>query len=182
MHGIMVSPHGFQEGAIATAKAYNIELFTLKEVKSDWTKTIKAEVLTLPYPTDIEFDYPYFETHGLYKKPHHIEYGEALFYKDQNSPPISLHDLLGEIAKWVVEQKLALPCVVEAPFDPPLLTQFPKTNFYTPIYSLTVTFKPSKFAVGYEIDMPPKTVKYIYSDVAKEKVHEVPADDMPKID
>jgi hypothetical protein len=37
MPGIMVSPHGFQEGAIKTAQAYNIELFTLTEVKSDWT-------------------------------------------------------------------------------------------------------------------------------------------------
>jgi hypothetical protein len=90
MHGIMVSPHGFQEGAIAAAKAYNIELFTLTEVKSDWTKALKANVLTVPWPTSIEFDYPTFELGGLYKQPRPIEGNNTVFYKDQHSPPVTL--------------------------------------------------------------------------------------------
>lgn len=181
MHGIIVSPHGFQEGAITTARFYDIELFTLAEVKSDWTKTIKANVLTLPWAAKIEFDYPTFESPGLYTEPYPIEYGKLFFYRDQHSPPIMFHKLLGDIAKWVVVQNLALPCIVTAPFDPPLLIQFPKTTFYTPIYSITVTYEPTKLAVGHEIDMPPKLEKYIYSDLANERVHEIPADKVPKV-
>jgi hypothetical protein len=180
-HGIMVSPHGFQKGAIKAAEAYNIELFTLTEVKSDWTKTIKANVHILPWPTKIEFDYPEFDAPGLYKEPFAIQYHDVLFYKDQHSPSIPLHHLVGNMANWAVERNLSLPCIIESPLDPPLLTQFPGTSFYTPIYSITVTLEPSKFALGYEIDMPPKLVKYVYSDIAKERVHEIPANDIPPV-
>jgi len=179
--GVMVSREGFQEGASKTAEADGIELFTLTEVKSDWTKTIKADVLTLPWPTNIEFDYPQFELSELYKEPCPVEYGEVLFYRDQNTPPISLHQLIGNMAKWVVVQDLVLPCVVKAPYEPPLLVQFPKTEFYTPIYSITVTFEPTKLALGHEIDMPPKLEKYIYRDIARGNEHEVSADKLPRV-
>jgi hypothetical protein len=181
MHGIMVSPHGFQKGAITTAEAYNIELFTLTEVKSDWTKKIKADVLTLPFATRIEFDYPDFEMPEPYKAPLPLEFDKMLFYEDQHKDPLTLQDLVMNVTHWVIEQKLELPCIVDAPLGSPLLTQFPGTNFYTPIYALTITFEPHKFAVGYEIDMPPKAIKYIYSDLAKERVHEIPADKVPKV-
>lgn len=179
--GIMVSREGFQDGASKTAAADGIELFTLTEVKSDWTKTIKAEVLTLPFPTNIEFDHPDFDMPDLYKEPVAMQYRDILFYKDQYSPAIPLHQLVGNMAHWAIERKLKLPCVIESPLDPPLLTQFPGTNFFTPIYSITVTLEPSKFAFGREIDMPPRLVKYIYSDIAKERIHEIPADDVPPI-
>lgn len=179
--GIMVSREGFQDGANKTAAADGIELFTLTEVKTDWTKNIKAEVLILPYPTKIEFDHPDFDTSGLPKEPVARQYSEFLFYKDQHSPPIGLDELVSNMAHWATEHKLTLPCIIESPLDPPLLTQFPGTNFYTPIYSITVTLEPSKFAFGWEIDMPPKLEKYVYSDIAKERVHEIPASDVPPI-
>lgn len=182
MKGIMVSPKGFQEGAVKTAEAYNIDLFTLTEVKSDWTKTIKAGVLTLPFPTNIEFDYPFFDTSTIYAEPQPIKFGDVIFYKDQHSPPLPLSQILADMTKWVIREELPLPCVVEAPYDPPLLTRFHGTDFYTPIYVIKVTLENSKFAFGREIDVPPKLVKYIYSDVAKERVHEIPAEDVPPID
>lgn len=179
--GIMVSRMGFQEDARKTAEADGIDLFTLTEVKSDWTKTIKADVLTLPWPARIEFDYPDFDTSGLHTEPRSFQYKDILFYKDQHSPPIPLYVLVGNMANWVQERELKLPCVVESPLNPPLLTQFPGISFYTPIYSITVTFEPTKLAVGHEIDMPPKLEKYLYSDLTKERVHEISADDLPKI-
>jgi hypothetical protein len=180
MKGIMVSPKGFQEGAIKTAEAHNIELFTLTEIKSDWTKTIKADIWELPFPAHIEFDYPFFDATDL--SEHEIRMGDLLFYTDQLTPPIPLNQLLREITKWVVSKGIALPCKVEAPYDPPLLTQFPGTTFFTPIYAIIVTFENSKFAFGREIDVPPKLEKYVYSDIAKHRVHEIPAKDVPPID
>ncbi len=180
-HGIMVSPKGFQKGAIKKAEFYGIELFTLTEIKSDWTKKIKAEVFTIPFAANIEFDHPEFELPATLDGGHPVEFDKMLFYEDQYKEPLTLKNLVLNVTRWVMDQKLALPCIVDAPLGSPLLTQFPGTNFYTPIYALTITFEPHKLAVGYEIDMPPKPEKYIYSDLAKVRVHEIPADKVPKV-
>jgi hypothetical protein len=164
-----------------TAGVDGIELFTLTEVKSDWTKTIKADVLTLPFPTDIEFDHPTFEMPKLYEEPQPMEFGTMYFYKDQYTPPIPLSQILADVSKQVVSDKVSVPCNVKVRCNPPLLTQFPGTSFYTPIYAITIRMENSRFAFGQEIDMPPKLVKYIYSDIAKERVHEIPAEDVPPI-
>jgi hypothetical protein len=179
--GIMVSPKGFQKGAVKKAKFYNIELYTLTEVKSDWTKHIKAEVLSLPFPTNIELDYPYFDLPDSYQEPQPIQFGDMLFYKNQHKLPMSLDEIIRRIAKWVIKKDLLLPCKVTVPYDPPLLTRFLGTDFYTPIYSITVTLESHRLAVGWEVDMPPKLIKYVYSDIEKEKVHEIPAKDVPPI-
>lgn len=177
--GIMVSHDGFQDGANKTAKADRIELFTLTEVKSDWTKTIKAEILTLPFPTNIEFDYPAIEMPGLQQGA--MEFGRLWFYKDQYNPPVPLSHILRIVSTQVVRDQISMPCKVRVRCNPPLLTQFPGTKFYTPIHAIIVSMENSDIAIGREIDMPPKLVKYIYSDIIKEQVHEIPADDVPPI-
>jgi hypothetical protein len=181
-HGVLVARKGFQKGAIGSAKFENIDLYTLTEIKSDWTKKINANIVTVPFPTEIEFDYPYFDASPLVKGPLSINYGDIRFYRDQKSPPVPLTDLLRNIAKWVVKQQLALPCRVKAPFTPPALYQFPGTDFYTPIYAMYVRMEPYRLGVGYEIDVPPKLQKYVYSDVANQKTFEFPPGDLPKVD
>lgn len=180
MKGIMVSPKGFQEGAIKTAQAYNIELFTLTEVKSDWTRTIKADVLNLPYPVNIEFDHPVFYDSAIIGQE--IGFEDIIFYQDQKTPPIKLNQIVADTILWVVNEELPTPCLVELPFEPPLLTQFPGTNFYTPIYGISITLENEKFAIGRKIDLPPKLIKYVYSDLIKNNVHEILAKDIPKVD
>lgn len=177
--GIMVSPKGFQTGAIKKAKFYNIELFTLTEIKSDWTKTIKADVFTLPFATNIELDYPDFDTSGVDRGGRRFD--EMLFFRDQYSPPIPINQILGDVAKRLVADNVTLPCVVTVPCNPPLLYQFPGIKFYTPIYGFKIRYESSRFAFGREIDMPPKLVKYVYSDIAKERIHEISPKDIPKI-
>jgi hypothetical protein len=88
-------------------------LFTLNEIKSDWTKKVNANVVTVPYPTQIEFDYPYFEASPLVGKGLSMKFSDIVFYKDQHSPPVPLTKLLKNIAIWVVKQDLALPCRVK---------------------------------------------------------------------
>lgn len=181
-HGVMVSTHGFQKSAIGTARFDNIELFTLAEIKSDWTKKIKADVLILPYPTEIEFDYPYFEASQIPGGELEINFNDVLFYKNQHTPPLPLTTLLKNIAIWAVKNELALPCRVKAPFNPPALYQFPGTTFYTPIYAMYVKLEPHRFALGYEIDVPPKLEKYVYTGVTTEQVYEFRASDLPKVE
>jgi hypothetical protein len=59
---------------------------------------------------------------------------------------------------------------------------FPGTDFYTPIYAIYVRMEPYRLGIGYEIDVPPKLQKYVYSDVSNEKVYEFPAGGLPKVD
>ena len=179
--GVMVSAGGFQSGAIGTAEANNIELFTLSEIKTDWTKKINAEVHTLPYPDSVEFDYPFFEASPVEGEGISIKYGEVLFYEKPDKPPTPLPKILHRAARYVVKKRLALPARVTVTFDPPKLYQFPTTTFYTPIYAVIINFVPTKLAVGYEIDMPPKVVSYRYSDLQQERVQEFRAEDIPKV-
>lgn len=179
MKGIMVSPKGFQEGAIKTAEAYNIELFTLTEVKSDWTKTFKENILSLPFPTEIQFDYPYYDISNF--NAHEIKYREFKLYSDQNNSPVGLDSILTDVIKWLISTRISLPCDVVIPFDPPMLTQFPGTNFYTPIYEIKITFEQSSVTIGKQIDIPPRLEKYIYSDVGKAYVHEILPKDIPPV-
>jgi hypothetical protein len=179
MKGIMVSPKGFQEGAVRTAAAYNIELFTLTEVKSDWTKTIKADVINLPFPTNIELDHP--TGPELHVEPHRVKFSDVIFHKNATNPPIPLSQILADVCKWAVRTELAMPSIVDISFESPLLIQFPGVTFFTPVYGIRVTLERSKLALGREIDMPPKSVKYVYSDIAKVRVHEIRAEDLPPV-
>lgn len=180
-HGVMVSPVGFQKGGVGTALFENVELFTLTEIKSDWTKQTKANVFTLPFPESVEFDYPYFEPAPLTQEPLSVNYGTIIFYDSQKNP-VFLTDIIWRAARYIVKKELPPSQRARIPFDPPLLYQFPGTTFYTPIHALIINFQPSKFALGYEIDLPPKLVSYRYSDLKEERVHEFPAGDLPKVD
>lgn len=180
-HGVMVSPHGFQKGGIGTAEFEKIELFTLKEIKSDWTKQIKANVFTLPFPESVEFDYPYFEPAPPTEEPLTLNYGTIILYDSQKNA-VLLTDIIWRAARYIVKKGLPATQRARIPFDPPLLYQFPSTTFYTPIHALIINFQPSRFALGYEIDLPPKLISYRYSDLKEERVHEFPAGDLPKVD
>lgn len=180
-HGVMVSPHGFQKGGKGTAEFKNIELFTLTEIKTDWTKKITADVFTLPFPETVEFDYPEFEASPLEGGGISIKYGEVLLYEKADKPPTPLPKVLHRAATHVVKERLNLPARVQVTFDPPKLYQFPTTTFYTPIYAIIINFVPTRFALGREIDMPPKLVSYRYSDLKEERVHEFRAEDVPKV-
>lgn len=179
MKGIMVSASGFQEGAIRSAEAFNIELFTLTEVRSDWTRVIKADAINLPFPTEITLDHPTLDSPQMHVEPHHITWGKMLFYKDATSPPIPLSTILADVCKWALRAELKLPAIVDVPFESALLTKFPGLNIYTPVYGMKVTLEDSRFAVGRELDEPPRLVKYVYADVARERVHEIPASAVP---
>ncbi len=181
--GIMVSPVGFQEGAkAAAASGDSIRLFTLTEVKSDWVKILKADVLSLPFPSNIEFDHPSFDIPNLYKTPRSLAFDEIICYVNQQSSPILLDEIVRDMAKWAYRNQLVLPCKVEKRFDPPLLTKFPSTKSFNPIFGITVTLTATKVAIGREIDIPPKLLKYTFSDIAKERIHEFPAGEVPEVD
>jgi hypothetical protein len=180
-HGVIVAAEGFQKGAIDLAESKNIETFTLKEIRSDWTKKIKAEVVTIPWPEEIEFDYPYFDLRQVREEPLNESFADIIFHKDATAPPIPLNVILHQVITHVVENKLEVPCDVRVPFEPALLCKFPGIDFYSPIYAIVVHLEPSRFAFGTEIDQPPRLVSYRYSDLKGKKVHDFSPDDIPPV-
>lgn len=172
---IMVSPHGFQKGAIKAAKAYDIELFTLQEEVSDWTRIVKEEIVKYPFPTKIAFEHP----HGGHYEQGHIYYDEVLLYRDETSPPITLERLVKDAAVEVYERGDDLPCEVYVPFDLELFTEFPEDKSRVRVNGVMVTFESYEWKTTREIDMPPKLEKYVYSDIEEKQKHEFLADAVP---
>lgn len=179
-HGVIVSAHGFQSGGISTAQFEDIELFTLTEIRTDWTKKIKAKVFTLPYPENIEFDYLYFEPPPLTQEPIAIKYGDVIFY-DNEKNAVPLTHIIWKAARYIVKKELSPHQRARIPFDPPLLFRFPGTTFYTPIYAVIINFRPSRFAFGHEIDVPPKLTNYRYSDINNEKIYDFSPQQVPPV-
>lgn len=180
-HGVIVAAEGFQKGAIELAKSKKIETFTLKETRSDWTKQIKAEVVTLPWPAEIEFDYPLIDLGVIREQPIKESFSDIVFHKNADDPPIPLSYFLHQVITHVVETKLEVPCEVRVPFEPPLLCQLPGLSFYSPMYAIVVHLEPSRFAFGTEIDLPPRLVSYRYSDLKGTRVHDFAPKDIPPV-
>ena len=175
--GIMVSSKGFQKGAIEAAKGFNIDLFTLREEIGDWTETIRQNVTRIPFPTDIQFDHPIVDK-PLVPHKQSISPQEILLYKDEKSPPVSLAQIEMDISAWAYHKRIPLPCVADVKFESELLTQFPGTNFDTPIYGMKIKLENFEFRLSRRIEIPPKLVKYVYSDITRKKKYEIPIERM----
>lgn len=181
--GVIVASAGFQSGAIELAQSKNIATFTLKEIKSDWTKRIKENVFVLPFPEHIELDHPTFDGSPGDGEEIPIKYGQVVFYKKPEEPPIRLTDIIGEVAKRIVKDNLSPPIRITVTFDPYVLYQFPMmTTTFVPIYAVTIQFVASEFAFRYSIDLPPKLQTYRYADIKKEKTHDFKPKDIPKVE
>jgi hypothetical protein len=170
--GVMVSTNGFQKGAVKAAAAHNIELFTLTEEVSDWTKVIREEVIKFPFPTVVKFEHP---VPGGHHERGHTIYDEVLLYRDENGPPITLEQIVVNVGAQVHARGEELPCEIYAPFDPPLLTEFPVDKSMVRVSGVAITFESYERKLTREIDMPPRTEKYIYSDVEQKHRYEIPA-------
>lgn len=170
--GVMVSTNGFQKGAVKAAAAYNIGLFTLTEEVSDWTKAIREEVITFPFPTVVKFEHP---VPGGHHERGHTVYNEVLLYRDENGPPITLEQVVVNIGAQVYARGEELPCEIYVPFDLPLLTEFPVDKSMVRVSGVAITFESYERKITPEIDLPPRTEKYVYSDVEQKHRYEIPA-------
>lgn len=174
--GILVSSKGFQKGAKTTAEAYGIELFTLTEEFSDWTKKIREDAITVPFPEQITFDHPAIPGEA---SPQHLAFDQLALYKDEKSPPITMAQIITDVCLWARQHNLSLPCLVNLKFPKEFYTRFPGTAFYTPVYSLRMKLNKFEWRSSKIIDIPPQREKYIYADVAKEKIFEIPPEEIP---
>ncbi len=177
--GIMVSPHGFQEGAIKAAEACRIELFTLTTARTDWTSIVRETIRKCPFPSQITFDAPTIASD--FKGHVDITMGDLLFYEDEHTPPTPLNELIGELCAKVDADRIPLPVNVEVEFEQPLLAQFPGTSYYTPVYGMKALLVPFELRLQKTIDMPPKITHYEYSDIAGERTYKLSADEVARV-
>lgn len=173
--GVMVSTRGFQKGAIGAAKAHNVDLFTLTEEMGDWTEKITNNVINLPMPTSIRFDHPSIERPPEdIREP--VKFDEIHFFEQEKKPPITLLKMLIDVCGWADEAKVELPCTVNLRFSKDLFCKFPGADKYVPMYGMKIRLVSYQHKITQKINLAPKVEKYVYSDLNKEKVYEIPSD------
>ncbi|MFZ3253530.1 MAG: restriction endonuclease [Syntrophales bacterium] len=175
--GVMVSSNGFQRGTIETAKAYNIDLFTLSEEHSAWVGRLREYAVTLPFPRDITFDHLPVPEDGRGSTPNSVGFTEILFYKDTSTPPRNLADILGDVCLWALNTRLRLPAKVDLRFDDQYLMKLPGCSAYIPVYGMTLILVEYRYAKVKKVDIPPKLLRYKYTDIVRAIVHTVPLSD-----
>ena len=178
--GIMVSPKGFQEGAVEVAKAYEIELYTLTEQMSDWTKHVREQVIKFPWIVDFEFDHDVVSRKSPNKgKVVRIMFRDFWLYDQSHRPIEPLAQTLSKIIKDFMDSGVAMPCRVTAQFDPPFLAKFPNEDWFTPVNAIKVTLVEHRLTRTTEVDQPPSLQSYVYQDMLKGKRFEISPDDLP---
>lgn len=173
--GIMVSSAGFQAGAEETAKAYNIELFTLEEIKSDWTTTIRDISIKIPFPDSIEFDHMQCDTYPQHGISGPLKFHEVLIFRNQHEAPRSLTDICAELGSWVYSQGIHLPTKLNVKFEETRFLKIPSIHHYIPLYGLSILFVNFLYGEKKNIEIPPQIVSYRYTDTLKKTEHVVPA-------
>lgn len=172
--GIMVASKGFQQGAIETAKAYGIELFTLIEEKSEWVKKLNDFSINLPFPRDISFDHPSIPKNQQDTEPRSAGFAEILFYENNTKPPKSLADIIMDVCSSALDMKLQLPSKVDIKFDKQYMMKIPSYDKYIPVYGMKCTLVQYQYKESKEIDIPPSILQYKYIDIINEKTHIIP--------
>lgn len=178
--GIMVSSLGFQSGAVSAAKTYGIELYTLAEQMTDWTKQLRRHVIEFPWIVDFEFDHDVVSrTSPNEGKVVRIMFRDFWLY-DQNRKPIQpLAKFLSKVIHDFTETGAALPCRVTVSLDPPCLVKFPGEDWFTPLNGIKVTLAKHRLTRRTQIDKPPTLDSYLYSDLVRGRQHRIPANQVP---
>ena len=176
--GVMVASHGFQRGAIETAKAHNIELFTLEEEHSVWISRLREFSFTLPFPRDITFDHPTIPEGDQGTTPRSVGFTEILFFQDPSTPPKHLVDILRDVCLWALDTRLKLPVRVDLKFDTPYLMRIPGRDVYIPVYGMRLNLVQCRYAQVKKIDIPPTVIHYNYTDIVRNKNHKVSPDEL----
>jgi hypothetical protein len=171
--GVMVASNGFQQGAIETANAHNIELFTLEAEHSAWISRLREFSFTLPFPRDITFDHPPIPKSDQNPSTRPISFTEILFFRDPSMPPKQFASILQDICLWAHNTRLKLPARVDVKFDEPYLMKVPERVEYIPVYGMTLTMVQYRYAQVKKIDMPPTVMHYKYTDIMHAKTHKV---------
>jgi hypothetical protein len=176
---VMVTTVGYQAGAIETARAYNIELRTLMEEVSDWTNVVKSEVIRFPFFSGAEFDHDPLNRPLLTEwKP--LTYDSIVFLREaEGKSPVTLEELIKNIAVQLHKGGAQLPAVATVPFNPPWQVLFPGEQTPFSVRGVKLRFEPYLLRTDRTIDMPPRVSKYIYTDIFGKDRREVPAGAVP---
>ena len=176
--GIMVSSGGFQAGAEATAKTYNIDLFTLEEVKTDWSQVVGEVAVSVPFPHSVQFDYMQSDRLPQSGATGPMSFQDILIYKDQFQPPESLAKICSDLSMAVHDRKLNLPLTMHLKFDEMRFLKLPSLIDYIPLYGLKIVFVKYSFKKQNNIDIAPQIASYRYSDILKKADYVIPADEV----
>jgi hypothetical protein len=162
-HVVVVSARGFQEGAMAAARAYDIDVFHLSEESVGWTESIRTHVHEIPWPRSIDFDMPPAKLQE--KTPSFaVRLTATPFVNDLQHTSTNLATIVRDVCLWAHQVKLPLPCIVDARFDEGMAFRPPNSSVFIPVYGLKLTLDRYEVEMRQALDFPPHTVRYRFSD------------------
>jgi hypothetical protein len=177
---IMVTNHGYQVGAIETARAHNIDLRTLTEQVHDWTSVVKSEVRSFPFFAGAEFDHDPLEAPLTQQRWSPVTYEAIKFLRiAEQKPLITLADLVKNIALQIYEKGERLPAEVTVPFEPSWHMIFPNVTHSIEVRGVRLSFEPYLVKSERRLDIPPRLSHYTYASVVQPERREIPATAVP---
>jgi hypothetical protein len=179
--GVIVSAHGFQAGAVAVAEKTGVDLFTLKEIKGDWTARLRQEVIRFPFPVHASFDHGEWKGAGPSQERHITFHEVVLLHQDRGSEE-TLADIFANTGEWLIEHKVALPVDVELEFDRPRRMRIPGTPELVPVRGMKIRFQQYVFQSSRMVDLPPTTTHYHYSDILRCRSDKIKAEELKSSD
>jgi hypothetical protein len=174
---IMVTNHGYQVGAIETARAHNIDLRTLTEQVHDWTSVVKREVMSFPFFAGAEFDHDPLDG-PMVCSPITYDSIKLLRIAEQK-PSLTFADLVKNIALQVYKQGERLPAEATVPFQPSWHMIFPNITRPIELRGVKLLFEPYIVHSERRLDVPPRLSHYTYASVVQPERRVIPARAVP---
>lgn len=174
--GVMVSRNGFQQGAIDTAKAYGIELFTLDKDAAQWINTLREFSFSVPFPVSIELDHAPLNSTDFEFEPQRVGFEDIHFFKLETSPEnefTSLSEVIKDICSWAHNTNLKLPSRVNVVFESLNYMAIPTTGRRIPVKGVILVLDTYSYSRKDSIACPSSTEIYSYTDIINTKKHSV---------
>lgn len=176
---LMVTNTGYQAGAVAAARANNIDLRTLEEQVQDWTTIVKNDVTRFPFFAGADFDHDPVDAR-IEEQWSPVSYDDIMFLRTaENKPSVSFSDLIKNIATQLYKKGEPLPAEVTVPFQPTWHMQLTGRNRLIEIRSVKLMFEPYLMKTERRLDVPPRISHYSYASVITSDRQDIPLRTVP---
>jgi hypothetical protein len=157
---IVVSSTGFQKGAIEVARGHGVELHLLTEVHKDWTRSVREQAFSIPFPHQIEFDTPRSAPRLTERRLGPVKYADIQLFDAESLRTFSLTEVVRDICTWAANNKLEMPCDVALKFDRSTSLKRPDMGLEIPLYGMSLKLQNLSGRFRRIIDLPRHLVRY----------------------
>ena len=174
--GIMVSANFFQEGAIATAEQYKVELHNLTEEPGEWIEKITVPIQSFAFPVNFTIN---AKDDPGYSGWENTSLDDFVFYK-QNGTSIPMRELIDDVMAEAVRKRKHYPLRVRWQFIEPMRIHLPGYQSATEAYWVDFEIGDGEFQKeSRDIPVTPQGISYVYSNLHQKERNIFPAERLP---